>query len=85
MCVDSNPKLYCIRVKERLDARWAAWLGELEIQYSPTGETMLTGLVVDQSALHGLLGRIRDLNLTLIAINEIQTQDPDQSPEGKGV
>ncbi len=60
-----------IVVKERLDARKADWLEEFEIEYPQTGGSCITGLIPDQSALHGLLARIRDLNLTLISFKQL--------------
>ena len=59
---------YEIRVDGHLDARWLAWFDGLQMTHLPNGETRLWGPVADQAALHGLLGLIRDLNLTLIAV-----------------
>jgi hypothetical protein len=62
---------YCIRVSGHLDARWSEWLGDLDIQHQPDGTTVLVGPVVDQAALHGVIARIRDLGLPLLAVNRI--------------
>jgi hypothetical protein len=53
--------MYPIHLKEQLDQCWSAWLGGLTVTTEANGETLLTGEVVDQAALHGLLGKVRDL------------------------
>jgi len=60
--------LYEIRVKGRLDRRWAGYFDGLTITTSAAGETVLRGRVADQAALHGLLSHIRDLGLTLLLV-----------------
>lgn len=57
-----------IVIKGRIDKEWADWFGEIEIQYQEDS-TILTGELPDQSALHGILNQIRDLNLTLITVS----------------
>jgi len=64
---------YEIRLKGRLDARWADWFDGLTLTQESDGTTVLSGSVVDQAALHGLLGKVRDLGLPLIAV--IQRRD----------
>ena len=64
---------YEIRVKGILDARWTAWFGDLQIS-SDGEETVICGPVADQAALHGLLAKVRDLGLFLIAVRHL---DPD--------
>jgi hypothetical protein len=59
---------YHIRVGGHLDARWSAWFDGLTITHEPDGATTLAGWVPDQAALYGLLGRLRDLNLPLLAV-----------------
>lgn len=70
---------YILLIKEHLAAGWSEWFEGLTVSYIPTGETQLSGFIPDQSALHGLLARIRDLNLTLISVNRaaIDTQPED--------
>ncbi len=70
---------YRIRLKEKLDQRWSDWLGGLNMIYEANGETVLVGEVVDQAALHGLLSKIRDLQLTLLSVAPLE----EDSPSGK--
>jgi hypothetical protein len=63
--------IYQIRVKEHLDSEWAGWFAPLVIVNEPNGEATLTGSVVDQAALHGLLNKLFSLNLTLIALAQV--------------
>ncbi len=65
---------YTIRLQGRLDPRWSGWFDDMNITYAEAlGETVLSGDVSDQAALHGLLAKIRDLNLELISV-ERQTR-----------
>lgn len=66
--------VYRIRLKERLDKHWSSWLGGLEVVHEANGETMLIGEVVDQAALHGLLSKVRDLQLTLLSISSLEEE-----------
>jgi hypothetical protein len=59
---------YEIRLKGHLNARWADWFDGLSLTQESDGTTVLSGSVVDQAALHGLLGKVRDLGLPLIAV-----------------
>jgi hypothetical protein len=68
---------YEIRVLGALDARWSAWFAGLDVTSTPTGETTLTGPLRDQAALHGILARVRDLGLPLIAVRRLD--DPPAS------
>jgi hypothetical protein len=61
--------LYEIRLKGHLDNQWAEWFEGLTITLEDNGDTLLTGTVVDQAALHGLLKRIRDLGMPLISVS----------------
>jgi hypothetical protein len=59
---------YEIRIKGHVDLGWAEWFGNLAVSYDEDDNTVLAGPIPDQPALHGLLDRIRDLNLTLLSI-----------------
>lgn len=69
--VHDEPRLTEIRIKGHLDQRWAAWFDGLSITLEANGETRLIGLVVDQAALHGLLKKVRDLGLPLVAVMHV--------------
>ena len=65
---------YEIRVKGHLNARWADWFDGLTLTQESDGTTVLSGSVADQAALYGLLGKVRDLGLPLIAVNRRRDQ-----------
>ena len=67
-----------IRVKGHLDGRWSEWFDGLAITNLESGEAVLSGEIVDQAALHGVLSKVRDLNLPLIAVSSVnpEWQDP---------
>ncbi len=65
------PELYEIRVAGHLSENWTARFEGLSIRYVPEGETVLTGML-DQSALHGVFMKIRDLGLNLISVNRVE-------------
>ena len=73
---------YRIIIKERLDPNWANWFGKITVDYDEQGNTMLDVTIPDQPALHGVLDRIRDLNLTLISITQIKS-DSDNPSKGE--
>lgn len=62
---------YEIKIAGHLGAEWSQWFDGMAIAQTATGDTLLTGAVADQAALHGLLRRVRDLGLTLLAINRV--------------
>lgn len=66
-----KPGIYCIRVRGHLDLKWADWFGGLTITPQANDETLLTGTVTDQAALHGVLAKIRDLGLPLLLVERI--------------
>jgi hypothetical protein len=62
------PQIYQFRIREDLDDDFGAWFGPLSLAHEADGATTLTGPVRDQAELHGLLIKIRDLNLTLLSV-----------------
>jgi hypothetical protein len=71
-----RPMVYEIRVKGHLSQQWMDWFEGLTIILEEDGNTLLTGLVIDQAALHGVLKKIRDLGMPLFSVNPV---DPDQA------
>jgi hypothetical protein len=71
-----TPDIYRITIKGHLDGEWSDWFDGLTVILVDNGETILTGPIVDQTALHGLLIKIRDLGLPLLALTRI---DPDSA------
>ena len=67
----AQPKEYQIRLKGQLDEQWTDWFGGLTVALTEDGDTLLTGPLADQAALHGLLRKVRDLGIPLVSINEI--------------
>jgi len=78
-----HPGRYEIRIKEPLADKWLAWFDEFAVTRTESGETLLTGSIPDQAALHGLLAKIRDLNLTLISVNRVEPKK-DNPKENAG-
>ena len=70
--VHIEPGHYVIRLRGHLATRWAAWFEGLAMMHTASGETILSGPVADQAALHGALDRVRDLNVELISVNRIE-------------
>jgi hypothetical protein len=69
----NEPMVYQIRIKGHLGPQWTEWFGGLAITLEDNGDTLLTGLVVDQVALHGLLRKVRDLGMPLLSVNRIKS------------
>ena len=81
-----NPKtdsghamVYQIRIKGHLGRQWTAWFEGLTITLEDDGNTLLTGPVVDQAALHGFLRKVRDLGLPLLSVNRLKSGQPESS------
>jgi len=64
-----------IQVKGQIDEHWSDWFEGLTVTHTDQDETVLTGLVVDQSALYGLLAKLRDLGLPLLSVNCTEAED----------
>ncbi|CAG0988252.1 hypothetical protein ANAEL_02143 [Anaerolineales bacterium] len=77
---DSNqPIVYQIRIKGHLGQQWTSWFESLTITLEEDGNTLLSGLMIDQSALHGILKKIRDLGMPLLSVNSVETGVQDAS------
>jgi hypothetical protein len=68
----SKPMVYQIRIKGHLDSQWTEWFSGLTITLEEDGDTLLTGPVVDQAALHGLLKKVRDLGMPLVSVSPVE-------------
>jgi hypothetical protein len=67
-----RPTVFDIRIKGHLEPRWSEWFEDMTIRLEGNGDTLLTGPVVDQAALHGVLTRVRDLGLPLISVTRVE-------------
>lgn len=74
-----HPMTYQIRIQGHLGCQWAEWFDGLTILRESSGHTLLTGPVVDQAALYGLLKKVRDLGLPLLALNCVEPDLTDAS------
>jgi hypothetical protein len=73
-----EPGEYEIRLKGHLESRWSAWFDGLSLTRESDGTTVIRSSVIDQATLHGLLSKVRDLGLPLIAVTQV---DPKQMKE----
>lgn len=64
-----------IRIKGEIDESWSEWFEGFELTSNEPDETILTGIVTDQAAFYGLIGKLRDLGIQLVAVNSIETED----------
>jgi Polyketide cyclase / dehydrase and lipid transport len=72
-------RAYQIRLKGELDPKLSAWFGDFTVNHTPDGDTLLSGIVADQAALYGIMGRCRDFGVTLISVNPL----PDERQSAK--
>lgn len=79
---DYRPGHYQIRIKGHLDEQWADWFGGLTITLEEDGDTLLTGPVIDQAALYGLLRKVSDLGMPLLSVNPVKPDESD-APDAK--
>ena len=77
------PDIYRIRVQGHLDHTFAAWFDGLTISNLENGEAVLSGPIVDQAALHGILIKVRDLGLPLLAVNRVLVGGPNDDSSGE--
>ncbi len=75
----SQPIVYQIRIEGHLGREWADWFEGLAITALDNGETLLTGPVIDQAALHGVLKKVRDLGMPLVSVNRGKPGQADVS------
>ena len=80
----AQPIIYQIRIKGHLDRKWADWFSGLSITSLDNGETLLTGPVVDQAALHGVLRKVRDVGMPLLSVIEVQFNENHRYHSKKG-
>lgn len=73
----SRPTIYQIRVKSHLGPEWTDWFEGLSMTLEEDGDMLLTGPVVDQAALHGLLKKVRDLGMLLVSVNPMEPEPED--------
>ncbi len=71
----TQPVVYQIRLKGHLGSQWSDWFEGLTITLAEEGETLLTGPVADQAALHGVLKKVRDLGMPLVSVNRVQINE----------
>ena len=74
-----QPAVYQIRIKGHLGPHWIDRFEGLTLTLEDNGETLLTGMVLDQAALHGLLKKFRDFGMSLTSVNRIEPDQPDPS------
>jgi hypothetical protein len=72
-----QPMIYQIRIKGHLNQQWTDWFEGLTIKLEDNGDTLLTGPVVDQAALHGLLKKVRDLGMPLLSVDPVKLDQAD--------
>jgi hypothetical protein len=79
MPVPDQPSAFQIRIRGHLDRQWTDWFDGIAITLEEDGDTLLTGPVADQAALHGLLKKVRDLGMTLVSVNPVSPDKTDSS------
>ncbi|HYF65292.1 MAG TPA: hypothetical protein VD886_20865 [Herpetosiphonaceae bacterium] len=77
------PAIYQIRIKGHIGPEWSDWFGGLSISCQDNGDTLLTGPVIDQSALHGVIRSVRDLGLPLLSLLLLEPESADKQPTQK--
>jgi hypothetical protein len=78
-----QPMVYQIRISGHLGQQWQGWFEALTIALEEDGNTLLSGAVIDQSALHGILKKIRDLGMPLLSVNPIESNQASAADTDK--
>jgi hypothetical protein len=79
-----KPVVYQIRLQGELDSQWTDWFGGMTITLEANGDTLLTGQIADQAALHGLLKKVRDLGMPLVSVGQVGFPETHGSHSNKG-
>ena len=75
-------QIVTIKIKGRVDESWSEWFEGFDLAYPEPEETILTGPVTDQAAFYGLMGKLRDLGLQILAVNSIDGTEPVKPADG---
>jgi hypothetical protein len=78
----TRPARYCIRVQGLLRSEWAVCFGGLTLSWQEPDQTVFTGQIVDQAALHGILNTIRDLGLPLLEVRRLSSEESESAGPG---
>jgi hypothetical protein len=79
--MEMSPVIYEIRVAGHLSPQWVDWFEGLTVTVEENGNTLLSGPVVDQAALYGLLKKVRDTGLMLLSVNQVPPLEPKNQPD----
>ena len=74
-----QPTIYQIRIKGHLGSQWSDWFDGLMITLDEDGTTTITGEIIDDAALHGLLKKVRDLGMPLLSVNRVESNQIDET------
>ena len=69
-------QIVTIKIKGEMDETWSEWFEGFEFDHSASNETILTGVVEDQAAFYGLIGKLRDLGLQLVEVSSVEHTEP---------
>lgn len=73
--ISSEEETYNIKIRGHLDIKWQDWFDGMSIKYTSRDETLLTGKLEDQAALHGILAKIQSLGLSLLSVNQVEQEE----------